>query len=186
MYVNVNVVEILAAVAFDWVNIVKSIEVVNTDDKRIIIKGKDIQWSHIPIYPSCQTIDLNDYMDFSKNVASYIDIYLNNITNLAAVVKLEDRRMSLSNRPVLSNEGFALQIEDLTSGKHYDYSLTIFEKINLEAGQGNEKGCLNYPTEKFLNYSECDMDFVYNEMKDKYKIMPFWAAKTLNEITNLT
>ena len=125
-------------------------------------------------------------MDFSKNVPSYIDIYLNNITNLAAVIKLEDRRKSLSNRPVLSNEGFALQIEDLTSGKHYDYSLTIFEKIDLEAGQGNEKGCRNYPTETFLNYSDCDMDFVYNKMKDEYKIMPFWAAKTLNDITNLT
>ena len=96
-YINVNILEILAAVAFDWVNIVKSIEVVNTDDKRIIIKGKDIQWSRIPIYPSCQTIDLN-YMDFSKNVPSYIHIYLNNITNLAAVIKLEDRRKSLSNK----------------------------------------------------------------------------------------
>ena len=50
--VNVYILEILAAVAFDWVNIVKSIEVVNTDDKRIIIKGKDIQWSRIPIYLS--------------------------------------------------------------------------------------------------------------------------------------
>ena len=172
--------------AFDWASIVRSILVVNADSKTLIIKGKDIQWSHIPQYPACQIIDLNDYMDFLKHVPLYIKIFFNKIPNLLAIIKLEDRRKSLSNRPVLSNEGFALQIEDLTSGKHYDYSLTIFEKINPEAGQDNEKGCRNYPTEKFLNYSECDMDFVYNEMKDKYKIMPFWAAKTLNDVTNLT
>ena len=122
--------------AFDWVSIVKSIEVVNTDDKRIIIKGKDIQWSHIPIYPSCQTIDLNDYMDFSKHVPFYIDIYLNRIPNLSAILKLEDKRKSLSRRPVQSNEAESLEIENIMSGEYRVYSLTIFEKINLETGQG--------------------------------------------------
>ena len=172
--------------AFDWENIVNEIEVVNSDNKYLIIKGKDIKWSRIPLYPTCQIIDLNDYMNFSKHVPFFMDIFFNKIANLSAIIKLEDRRKSLSNRPVLSNEGFALQIEDLTSGEYLDYSLTIFEKINLEAGQVNGKGCRKYPTEKFLNYRECDMDFVYNEMKDKYKIMPFWAAKTLNDVTNLT
>ena len=176
--------------AFDWASIVRSILVVNADSKTLIIKGKDIQWSNIPQYPACQIIDLNDYMDFLKHVPLYIKIFFNKIPNLLAIIKLEDRRKSLSNRPVLSNEGFALQIEDLTSGEYRDYSLTIFEKIKIEAVQGlfkgNGKDCRNYPTEKFLNYRECDIDFVYNEMKDKYKIMPFWAAKTLNDITNLT
>ena len=172
--------------AFDWESIVNEILVVNADNKMLIIKGQDIQWSRIPQYPACQIIDLNDYMDFSTHVPFFMDIFFHKIANLSAIIKLEDRRRSLSNRPVLSNEGFALQIEDLTSGEYLDYSLTIFEKINLEVDQDYGKGCRKYPTEKFLNYRECDMDFVYNEMKDKYKIMPFWAAKTLNDVTNLT
>ena len=98
--------------------------------------GKDIQWSLIPIYPSCQTIDLNDYMDFSKNVPFYIDIYFNKIPNLSAILKLEDKRKSLSRRPVQSNEAESLEIENIMSGEYRVYSLTIFEKINLEAGQG--------------------------------------------------
>ena len=28
--------------------------------------------------------------------------------------------------------------------------------------------------------------FVYNKMKNHHKIMPFWAAKTLDEVTTLT
>ena len=172
--------------AFDWESIVNSIELVNVESKKLIIEGKDIHWSHTAHYPACQMVDLNDYMIFSKHAPMFIDIYFNKIPNLAAIIKLEDRMKSLSKRPVLSNEGFALQIEDLTSGEYLDYSLTIFEKINLEEDQDSGKGCRKYPTEKFLNYRECDMDFVYNEMKDKYKIMPFWAAKTLNDVTNLT
>ena len=129
-------------------------------------------------------------MDFSKHVPSYIDIYFNKIPNLSAIIKLEDKLKSLSKRPVQSNEAEALLIEDITSGEYREYSFTIFEKINLEVGhgvfKGNGKGCRNYPTDKFLNYRECDLDFVYNEMKDKHKIMPFWAAKTLNDVTNLT
>ena len=47
--------EILAAVSFDWARIVKSIKVINIDNKIITIDGKDIQWSFIPKYPACQT-----------------------------------------------------------------------------------------------------------------------------------
>ena len=180
--------EILAAVSFDWGSIVRSIEIYTSEDKKLPVNGTDIKWSLIPLYPACQRIDLNDYFDFSRHSPTFMSIYFNKISNLSVMIKVEDRRKSLVKRPLLSStidyEGSLLLIENLTSGAYTNVFFTFFENINLELGKG--KGCRNYPTEKFLNYMECDMDFVYNEMKDKYKIMPFWAAKTLNEITNLT
>ena len=129
-------------------------------------------------------VDLNDYMDLAKHVPSYFNVWFNKIPNLSVILKLEDRGKSLSKRPLLSNEGFPLQIGNLSLGEYHEYSFNLFEKINLEAVTG--KGCRNYPTEKYISYRECDMDFVYNELKSKYKIMPFWAAKSLSEVTNFT
>ena len=45
--------------------------------------------------------------------------------------------------------------------------------------------CKNYPTDKFSSYQECDESFVYSLMKNYFKIMPFWAARNLDEVTEL-
>ena len=183
-----NFLEILAAVSFDWAKIVKSIKVINIDNKVIVIDGKDIKWSFIPKYPACQTVDLNNYFDFVEHVPVLIEILFNKIPNLGVILKVEDESKSLTKRPLLSNdddyEGIPLQIENLTSGEYHSFSFTLSEKINPESVE--PKGCKNYPTKQFFSYRDCDMDFVYNEMKSKYDIMPFWAAKTLNEVTNIT
>ena len=113
---------------------------------------------------------------------------MNKIPNLSFQVKIEDERKSLSRRTLESQnfdyDGIPLDIENLTSSMFFGFSLALFETINLESDSG--QNCINYPTEKFPNYRECDMDFVYKEMKNNYKVMPFWAAKTLDEVTNLT
>ena len=61
------------------------------------------------------------------------------------------------------------------------FYLSISQTRNLEMDPG--KSCKNYPTEKFSSYQDCDESFVYNLMKNKYKIMPFWAARKLDEVT---
>ena len=142
----------------------------------------------MPQYPACQSVNLNDHFDFRKDVLSYVEFVMNKIPNLSFQVKIEDERKSLTRRTLESQnfdyDGIPLDIENLTSSMFYGFSLALFETIYLEKDPG--QNCKNYPSEKFLNYRECDMDFVYKEMKNKYKIMPFWAAQNLDEVTNLT
>ena len=64
------------------------------------------------------------------------------------------------------------------------FILTLSQIINLDSDPGST--CSHYPNKDFSSYKECDEDFVYNEMKKKYKLMPFWAAKSLDEVTNFT
>ena len=113
---------------------------------------------------------------------------MNKIPNLSFQVKIEDKRKSLNQRTLQSQnfdyDGIPLIIENLTYSMYHEFTLSLFETIHLEIDSG--QNCKNYPSDNFSNYRECDMDFVYNEMKNKYKIMPFWAAKTLDEVTNLT
>ena len=176
----------MSEIAFDWSRILKLIEVTNTDNIKIKIQGEDVKWTFIPNFPACQTIDLNDHFDFNKNVPIYIKFKFNKIPNLGVQLKIGDIKKSLIRRTLESNifdyDGIPLRMENLTSGMFFRFSLALFETINLESDPG--KRCQDYPIEKFSTYRDCDMDFVYNEMRTKYKFMPFWAAKTLDEVTN--
>ena len=42
---------------------------------------------------------------------------------------------------------------------------------------------MNYPNEKFKSYLECDEDFVYNYLKKKLNVTPFWSAKDFTTVT---
>ena len=147
--------------------------------------GKNLNWSPIQQYPACQTLDLHEYLDFTKSVPLYVELIFNRVKNVAATVKIEDRRKSLLKRSLNLNifdyEGIPLQVDDLTKGIFLDLSLTLSNTIDLESDTGI--GCLNYPSSEFTSYRECDENFVYNKMKNSYNLIPFWAAKTLDEVT---
>ena len=80
----------------------------------------------------------------------------------------------------LAYEGSPIRLE-LDEEKYKKYFLTISQQRDLES----YSECKNYPTNSFENYRKCDEDFVYTAMK-KYNFMPFWAAKTLDEVTPIT
>ena len=103
-------------------------------------------------------------------------------------VTIEDRLKMLKKRTLRSNaihyEGPRMVIEDLMSPQLLDFYLTITQTISLEKDEGMD--CQNYPSQHFESFCDCDEQFVYNEMKNRYKVMPFWAAMHLDEITNMT
>ena len=180
--------EVLSDISFNWSNIVKSIDVTTTDSKNMVKEGKNMIWSLMPQYPACQTIDLNEYFDFKTNVPSYIEFNFNKISNLGVKIKIGDKRRSLTRRTLESSyfdyEGVPIEIENLKSGVFYEYTIKLLETNSIKVGNG--KSCVDYPTSKFSSFNHCDMVYVYNEMKNKYKIMPFWAARNLDEVTNFT
>ena len=59
------------------------------------------------------------------------------------------------------------------------YFITMRQTIHLE--MESRINCKNYPFGGFSSFRDCDEEFVYNEMKNKHKLMPFWAAKSLDE-----
>ena len=70
---------------------------------------------------------------------------------------------------------------DLMKPMSLDYYLTISQTIDIETNTG--KACKNYPSPDFTSYRDCDEEFVYDQMKNTYKLMPFWAAKKIDEVT---
>ena len=53
----------------------------------------------------------------------------------------------------------------------------------IDSSLDADKKCKNYPHGKFSSYRECDEAFVYDMFDHKYKLMPFWVAKNMEEVT---
>ena len=154
------------------------------------LNGTDIEWSIIPSgYPSCQLVDLNKIIEKERMTPHFILIFFKKVENVGISIKIVDRNRALRKRGLRSTqaknyEGDNVNVDDLLDPTYKSFFLTLSQIIYLEKESGIN--CRNYPNVEFNSYQECDERFVYNEMKNKHKIMPFWAAKTLDEVTTLT
>ena len=59
--------------------------------------------------------------------------------------------------------------------------IRISQEINTE--RDSEAKCRNYPDEEYQSYMDCDTSFVHDELKQRQKIVPFWATNDLEEVT---
>ena len=146
------------------------------------INGSDIELSSTPMFPSCQSFEISKYWPF-ESPNNFFAIKFNLMNDMEIWLEIEDRRKALAKRKMRSSslayEGSQISLKKLKPAKFKKYHLTISQQRALES----YSECKDYPTGGFKNYRECDEDFVYKEMKINYKFMPFWAAKTLDEVT---
>ena len=124
-------------------------------------------------------------MDIKIISIKSIYILFNKIQNIGITLEIEDKRKSLSRRKINSNsfdyEGPPIEIKNLYSTRVLTIALSLSQTIDLEP----MKQCKNYPNQNFLSYRECDENFVYNKIVQNYSMMPFWAAKKIDEITDI-
>ena len=176
---------VLTSISFDWSTILKGFFVRNSsgqkENKKFLAKNKT--GPPLPQYPACFTLDLNDHLEFIPN---HVSFHFYRVPNLALTIEVVDSLKSLVKRSLawdsFDYEGEKLRL-DLATVQSKLYALTLSQTINLEADEG--KNCKNYPNKEFASYRECDENFVYNEIQEHYKMMPFWAAKTIEEITDI-
>ena len=160
------------------------------DRTKYTVTGTDIKWSLLPSYPTCQAVDLTQYFDLKKVTPKVFVFNFFPRENLELSLQIEDRGTSLLKRSLRSQRhdylgfGSPVEIDNLSSGVFKRFHLKISQTINLEIDSGIK--CRKYPNEEFQSYRSCDEDFVYKKMKNTFKAMPFWAAKTLEEVTNQT
>ena len=134
------------------------------------------------IFPNCKTLKIDDYDSPPDRIKfNFRNSHLHEVTIL-----IEDREKALRKRLSTSNSlnyiGTPIKTSKLESRVH-KFILSFAQTINLEQDKGSM--CINYPTKTFASFYDCDERFVYQEMKHKYNLMPFWAAPTLDEVTKL-
>lgn len=115
-----------------------------------------------------------------------IMLALKNSRMFEVTVLIEDRTKALRRRLSKSNslDYFGPPMETKRLSPKIDrFVLSVAQTIELEEDPGSM--CINYPTKTFASFHDCDESFVYQEMRQKYNLMPFWAAKSLDEVTKL-
>ena len=187
MFENISL-DVLSNITFDWAEVLDKVSIQTLSGRYIRVSGKNISWPPTPQFPSCQTLDLSHYLDVTSDAPWYIFFHLKKIENLGITLEIGDKRTSVVKRKLIANsfdyEGTIMELEDLWSTRIKTYALTFSQTINLEADEG--KHCRHYPNEDFSSYRECDEKFVYDEVMKNFNIVPlvpFWAAKSIDEIT---
>ena len=154
--------------------------------KKNVIYGKDLNWTRTLQFPLCFKLDVMDYTG-SKNISpDKVTFRFSKKSNLAVVVFVEDRQLSLDKRPLKSQyqeyDGAKIERENLLRPKLERHVLSISQTIKSE--HNLEDKCSNYNSNVLKNYKECDEEFVYNEVKNNYNFMPFWATSNYDEVTS--
>ena len=159
----------------------------STKGTKLTIKGDHIVWPNFFIFPECQYVDLASIFDLKLHTPLYIWMQFHKHNRTVAVTIL-DKNKALRKRhtrsQIMDYDGSDIQIDDLMSPVYAKIFLDVSQTLSLEGDSGIN--CINYPNFPYLNYTECDEDFVYRKMKNTFNLMPFWAAKSVEEITKLT
>ena len=130
-----------------------------------------------PILPNCRLLELNP-----TGVPKRIKIELWKLENVSFHMNIVEKNMALAKRRQYSfaYRGPFIGLDNWHSQKTFGLSL----KQSHYSDQDEETNCINYPSQKFSSFQECDEDFIFGEMK-KIGVMPFWAAKDKKDVTSL-
>lgn len=181
------ILEVLQNASFDWTKLLYGVQVNTFDLKESWIMGDTINWTVIPSeYPACQAFDLKNHINLVNNTPEIVIFSFMKIKNFGISLKIVDQRKGL-NRVLRSHsadfDGSTMEMEDLSETMIKRYFITFSITKHLETDTGIS--CQKYPSQYFSSYQECDEKYVYNEMRNKYSIMPFWATNQLSEVTGL-
>ena len=173
---NINIttfnyfIDIIGNITFDWSNIIHEISIWSTKGERHTIT--DMVWTHWPICcPACYRINLSNYFKKKHIVPKQIFIYVSKQNNLKISFYLEDNNIALNKRPLktsmLDYTGPDISSPDLNKPRIERVIVKMAQLIDSELDK--DKDCVNYPTETFASYADCDEKYVYNQFATKYK-----------------
>ena len=181
----ISFLDILAEVSFDWAKIIHTVSIANTEHEKISVPGHDIIWSKVPIFPACQRIDLVDQFDLQQHKPQQIFFHISILDDVEVTLFIEERNKALKMRPLKSNMLSYLGPSLKTEGTQRHTRVMLSLSQDLDTEHNPDKGCRHYPYGGFSSYADCDEHFVYQQFKDKFKLMPFWATKEVKEVTML-
>ena len=111
--------DILQHISYNWSQIVTEIWVYGSDleSEQYLLDGKNIRWSHIPLFPNCQLIDLMEYFDLKT--ITLVQLFIGEV-NLEILVYMEDRRKVVGRTlesNMLAYDGPVLKIVNAADGE---------------------------------------------------------------------
>ena len=101
-------------------------------------------------------------------------------------IYIEEKTRALRKRQLaenmLSYVGPYIGNPNLNIGRRFRVAIKLEQFIDSELDVS--KNCVNYPTNEYSSFAECDEKFVQQQFKKNWKnIKPFWVVDDLKEVT---
>ena len=125
-------------------------------------------------------------MDYKNEQILQIYLYLNQVQGVGVSIFFEEKNKVLSRRlntNMLSYVGPTFQYDDLNQPQNKRGILSFQQNIYSE--KEKNKRCKNYPFNGYTSFGDCDEKYLHDKFVNFYKIMPFWSALNLSEVTNI-
>ena len=178
-------------VSFNWMDVLEEIYFTpfgNDYSDYETILPNDIGWKLVPLYPSCQIIDLMTYVNKSKNISPISIVFsFKTDKDLGISIFLEEKNKihsRTSKHNSLSYIGPLIQNKDLSQARFVKSIIRISQTIDSQLDP--KKKCVNYPTEEFETYNLCDEAEVRAKVQDELGVTPFWMTDDYETVTKLT
>lgn len=173
--------------SYNWTDIVYDLSIYTDNLNQYYLSDLpyDIEWSKIPQYPACQILDFTKYFNFKNESVLQIFINLNKVTDVGVSIFFEEKIKVLSRRlktNMLSYDGPSFHYDDL--GVPQDKKGIFSFHQNIYSEEEEKKQCKNYPFNGSASFKDCDENFFHDKFVNQYKVMPFWIATDLSEVTN--
>lgn len=145
-----------------------------------------MKWSLMPFYLDCQIVDLEEMFDFSHSTLQLIAFNFNPTDSKTALNIHLVEKESRSFRPIKSFShqfrGLPITLENLKKPRVVKFDFKLEKTIHSD--RDCKQPCVNYPTQEFKTFGECDKQFVREQYKRKYRGNPIWLADSPAEVTN--
>ena len=179
-------IDVLDAISFNWTEIVAGISVYTGKLNQYDLNAEDIKWNKIPQFPACQILDVMEYfMEYKDENMWQMYIYLNQVPGVGVSIFFEEKNKVLSRRlktNMLSYVGPSFHYNDLSLPQSKKGIFSFHQNIYSEKEEN--KHCKNYPFNGFTSFGDCEKKNFYDKFVNFYKIMPFWMAVNLSQVTN--
>ena len=143
-------------------------------------------WNKIPQFPACQILDVMEhFMEEKVENILQIFIYLQQVPGVGVSIFFEEKNKVTVRRlktNMLSYEGPNFQYDDLSLPQSKKGIFSFHQ--NSYSEKEENKHCKNYPFNNSASFGDCDEKYLYDKFVNFYKIMPFWIALDLSEVTN--
>ena len=139
----------------------------------------------MPLFPSCQNVDLSEYFDFNIYTPLRISIYVAKKENMGVSFYFGDRNKALRRKQrfsILSYSGPAFRNMDLDNPIIMQGVFKLSQTINSDRDPSNK--CTNYPNAAHNSYKECDGNYL-QQFFSVYQLMPPWVTRNMKEVTIL-
>ena len=88
--------EFLQNLTLKWSSLIKRIQIVIDNGSYATVMGRGIRWKLAEHYPSCQNLDIHDYIYLKNKTPSLIVFTFNVLKNLGVALFTEERNKATS------------------------------------------------------------------------------------------